>query len=406
MQLSDYRISSWKEGLDMQENLLDSLKGTWKKILLIILLLFITIMISIIVINKMSPIIVGFSAQLTGKQGELGVQERNGVQLAVETVNELGGIAGRKIQLIIKDDFGKLDKARDADTDLIKAGVVAIIGHATTSQTLAGLDVTNPAKVIMLSPTASTPELSGIDDYFFRIYPSFKESAQAFAQYIYENKRIKKMSLIYDSDNLAYAQVYSKTFSEKYYELGGEVVSETSFSSVSQPDFSGILTNIRNKDAQGLLIVASDADTALIAQRTKSIDWPVELFTSAWAQTKTLIDNGGQAVEAMMLEQSYLLTSEVPSFIDFKTRYQKRFGEDPSFGAAFAYEATLVLAEALKKTGGKSDGLKEALTQTKDFKGVVEHFSIDEFGDVERPFYLSSIIKGEYVIIGKLSSQH
>lgn len=388
----------------MGENKSRLLKGTWKKMLLISLL-FIAIMIFFIVVKEMKPITVGFSAQLTGRQSELGVQERNGVELAIESVNESGGILGRKLELIVKDDFGMPDKARDADSELIKAGVVTIIGHATTSQTIAGLEITNPAKVIMLSPTVSTPKLSGIDDYFFRVYPSFKDSAQAFAQYIYEKKGIKKMSVIYDSDNLAYAQVYSTTFSERYNELGGEIVSETSFSSAAQPDFRGLLSNIRNDDAQGLLIVASDVDTALIAQRTKYINWPIEMFTSPWAQTKTLIDNGGQAVEGMTLEQSYSLNSQSPTFIDFKTRYQKRFGEDPSFGAAFAYEAALVLTEALKKTRGNPDGLKETLTQIKDFKGVAETFSIDKFGDVERPFYLSSIIKGEYVIVGILTSK-
>lgn len=380
-------------------------KSNWKKIL-IIFLLFVAIVFLTVMLNEKKPIKIGFSAQLTGVQGELGVQERNGAELAIETVNESGGVLGHKLELIVKDDFGIPDKARDSDSELVKSGVAAIIGHATTSQTLAGLEITNPAKVVMISPTVSTPKLSGIDDYFFRVYPSFENSARAFGQYIYEKKGIKKISIIYDSDNFSYAQVYKTTFTKRYYELGGGVVSEVNFSSATQPDFQALLTKIHNDDSQGLLIVASDVDTALIAQRTKSINWDVNLFTSAWAQTKTLIDNGGQAVEGMMLEQSYSLNSELPAFIDFKDRYQKRYEEDPSFGAAFAYEATLVLTEALKKTGGKSAGLKEALTQIKDFKGVSDNFTIDRFGDVDRPFYLSCIVNGEYVIIGKLASQN
>ena len=80
---------------------------------------------------------------------------------------------------------------------------VAIIGHATSAQTLAGLKVTNPANVLMIGPTVSTPELSGMDDYFFRVYPSFKNSAQTFAKYIYEINGINRIAIIYDKDNFS-----------------------------------------------------------------------------------------------------------------------------------------------------------------------------------------------------------
>ena len=154
--------------------------------------------------RKNQDIIIGFSAQLTGSQAELGVQERNGVQLAVEKINESGGIAGHKISLIIQDDLGTPKDAEIGDMELIKKGVVAIIGHATTSQTLAGLRVTNPKNVIMIGATVSAPELSGVDDYFIRVYPSFKNRAQSFTKFIHENKNLNKIAIIYDVDNLVY----------------------------------------------------------------------------------------------------------------------------------------------------------------------------------------------------------
>jgi branched-chain amino acid transport system substrate-binding protein len=344
------------------------------------------------------PIVVGFVAQLTGKQAELGVQERNGVQLAIEKINAAGGISGRKIELLIRDDLGMPEGAKSADEELIKAGVVAIIGHATSGQTLSGLKVTNPAKVVMISPTVSTPVLSDLDDYFFRVYPTFKESSQAFAQYIFKTDGIKRLAIIYDTDNAAYARAFRSTFSEKFISLGGTISGESSFSSSTHPDFPSLLSKLRDNNADGMLIIASDIDSALIAQRARIMDWQVPLFTSAWAQTETLINNGGKAVEGIKLEQSYALSSQVPSFIEFKANFKSRFGNSPSFGAAFSYEATMVLAEALKKTGGNSDNL-----ETHDFKGVMDSFSINKFGDVQRPFYLSTIQDGKYVILGKLN---
>lgn len=352
------------------------------------------------------PIIIGFAAQLTGRQAELGVQERNGVQLAVEKINASGGIAGRKVELIIRDDLGKPEKAQIVDDELIKDGAIAIIGHSTSAQTLAGLKVTNPAKLVMIGPTVSTPELSGVDDYFFRVYPSFKDSSQAFAKYVYQRSGITRMAVIYDIDNFAYCKTYSTVFAEKFHSLGGNITGEVSFSSVTQPDFSPLLLKLREAKADGLLIIASDMDTALIAQRTRLMGWQIPLFTSSWAPTENLIDNGGQAVEEMKFEQAYALTSQLPNFEDFKARYQARFGNAPSFGSALAYDSAMVLSAALEKTAGKPEGLKQALAEIRDFPGLMGTFSFDRFGDVKRPFYLSTIRNGKFVNIDKLDSSN
>ncbi|MBI5602892.1 MAG: ABC transporter substrate-binding protein [Deltaproteobacteria bacterium] len=352
---------------------------------------------------KKKPILIGFSAQLTGRQAELGVQERNGVQLAIETINEAGGVAGHKIELLVRDDLGVPEKAKEADQELIKAGVHAIIGHATSAQAVAGLEVTNPAKVIMLSPTVSSPKLSGLDDYFFRVYPSFKDSAQAFAEYTYRREGVTRLAVIYDNDNAAYAKTYSTAFAEKFQSIGGKIADEVSFSSKAQPDFTSLLLKLRRSKANGLLIIASDVDTALITQRSRLMNWEIRRYSSAWAQTETLIKNGGQAVEGLKIEQAYAVSSQSRGFLDFQTRYQARFGQAPSFGAAFGYEAALVLAAALEKTGGKAEGLRQALTGIRDFRGLMDTFSFDRFGDVERPFYLSTIRGGKFIILQKMT---
>lgn len=373
------------------------------RIKLILAFILIVILILLFVRNNNKPILIGFSAQLTGRQAELGVQERNGVQLAAEKINKSGGIAGRKVELVIRDDFGVPEKAQFADDELIKAGVIAIIGHATSSQTLEGLKVTNPAKVVMIGPTVSTPELSSLDDYFFRVYPSFKDSSQAFARYIYNHNSIKRISVIYDTDNYAYSKTYSKDFEDKFKSLGGSVADEVSFSSVTQPDFSPLLMRLRESKAEGILIIASDIDTALIAQRTRIIGWKIPLFTSSWAPTENLINNGGEAVEGMKFEQAYgWLISQPKEFNNFQAGYQARFGNKPSFGAALAYDATMVLSDALRKTGGKSEGLKQELLKIGDFPGVVGTFSFDKFGDVKRSCYIGDIRNHEFINLDKL----
>lgn len=354
--------------------------------------------------NKNGPIIIGFSAQLSGSQAELGVQERNGVQLAVEEINESGGIDERNVSLIVNDDRGIAKRAEVGDEELIKKGAVAIIGHATTAQTLEGLKATNPANIIMIGATVSTPELSGIDDYFFRVHPSFKNSVQTFAKHIYNHNKLSHMSIIYDKDNSSYSKTYGEIFMDEFKKLGGNITDVIMFSSVIQPDFFPILAKLQESKPEGLLIIASDVDTALIAQRAKLIDKKISLFTSAWAQTETLISNGGQAVEGMEIEEAYNITNQSERFTEFRTKYKARFGNEATFGSAYSYEATLILAEALKRTNGSKDGLKQSLLETRDFTGLIDKISIDKFGDVERSYYISIINEGKFKIIHEFTS--
>lgn len=349
------------------------------------------------------PVLIGVSAQLTGRQAELGVQVRNGIQLAADKINGSGGIHGKAIQLIIRDDYGIPEKAEEADEELIRSGVVAIIGHVTTAQTFAGLKVTNPAKIVMIGPNISTPELSGLDDYFFRIYPSFKKSAEAYAQYMHDQKHVNKIAILYDKDNRGYTETYRAMFAEKTNSLGMDISDEISFSSVSQPDFYPLIQKLHAKAPEGILVIASDVDTALIAQRIRLMGWDIPIFTTAWAQTETLIKNGGKAVEGMILEQSYALYSQSKKFMSFEDAYRNRFGSRPSFGAAYGYEALMVLAAALEKTDSKAAGLKNALIGIHNFPGLIDTFSMDPFGDVVRPFYISTIRNGKFVVLERLT---
>ncbi|MCE5287549.1 MAG: ABC transporter substrate-binding protein [Pelosinus sp.] len=349
------------------------------------------------------PIAIGFAAKLSGKQAELGVQERNGVQLAIEELNAAGGIAGRPITLIIRDDLGTPSGAKNVDRELIAAGVSAIIGHATSEETIAGLEVTEPAQIVLLGPTISSPDFTGKYKYFFRIHPSFTNSAEGFAKHIFSDRKLDKMAIIYDSDNAAYTKTYQNTFAQKYQSLGGSVVGTASFSAATTADFTPLIENLRKSNADGLLIIAADIDTALIAQHSRLLNWQVPLFSSGWAETASLIYNGGQAVSGMEIEEFYRLGSQSPKFLDFFKRYQDRFGKPPSFGASFGYESMMVLAAALQKNDGKKEGLRQALLATKNFHGLIDNFSFNQNGDVERPSYLNVIQDGKFVTRQKLN---
>ncbi|HEX9079663.1 MAG TPA: ABC transporter substrate-binding protein [Desulfuromonadaceae bacterium] len=345
------------------------------------------------------PVRIGIAVQLTGKQAELGVQERNAVQLAVESINGSGGIQGRPVELITRDDLGTPAGAGAAMRDLIAAGVVAVIGPATSSQAMVEAPMADNARLVMLSPTVSSPLFSGKDDYFFRVFPTFSKGAYHLAESALVNRGVSRIAILYDSDNAAYAGTYAGVFAERFRALGGAITGEVGFSSRTEPDFVQMLAKVFAGRPNGILVIASDDDTALIAQRTRMRSGDIPIFIANWAMTETLILNGGKAVEGLEGEQGYDMNSKSPPLADFLARYKARFGQAPTFGAAFAYEAADVLAAALRRTGGKPAGLKQALLGTRDFKGLVDTFSFDGYGDVERPHYICVIRDGRFATV-------
>jgi branched-chain amino acid transport system substrate-binding protein len=348
------------------------------------------------------PVKIGFVSELSGRQTALGVQSRNGVLIAVDEINASGGIAGRRVELVIKDDFGTDEGARTADSQLVESGVAAIIGHSTSKQTIAGLQVTQKAGIVLISPTTSTSLLKGIDDLFFRLCPSTSDPAPFFAGHIFSGRGLKTLSVIYDSDNEAYSKTYWQVFKKRYIELGGKIKGEAAFSSGADPDFTNPVLKLRRSDPDAFFIIASALDTALIAQKARLTGWDVPLFTTTWAQMAPLIQNGGRAVEGMEFDQLVPDDIRNPRFTGFRDYYMKRYGHKPLFPAFLGYETAMVLAKALEKTGGKPDNLHDALLGIKNYQGLADTFSFDRYGEAQRPFYLGTVKNGMFVNLGIL----
>ncbi len=354
--------------------------------------------------SRPEPIRVGFSGQLTGKQSDLGVQGRNGVQMAVDEINAAGGIAGRRIELLVRDDLGTPEGARAADRALIEAGAVAIIGHMTSAQTMAALDVVEEAGVILISPTTSTTALDHLNDRFFRIVPSNVTEGRLLARRAWE-RHITRIVIVYDHDNAPFGQALTEAFTRQYQSLGGEVVAVITFSSSQEPNMSALASQLQDTGAEGVFIIASANDTALIAQHIRINGWSPPLFISGWAYTNILIQTGGRAVEGAELVTHFDVDSQTQPYREFVARYQERFGQPPTFAAIQSYETMMVLAQAIKKTETQGSSLSQALVNTRDFPGLTGPITLNRYGNSVRPHYLVTVRGGKFTTIAKLESE-
>tara|TARA_Y100001954_G_scaffold127604_1_gene136780 strand:- start:27050 stop:28177 length:1128 start_codon:yes stop_codon:yes gene_type:complete len=361
---------------------------------LLLLVLMVTLISSC---SDPSPIYIGYSGQLTGKISDLGVNGRNGAILAVEHINAHNGINGRPLKLIVKDDLNTAEGAIKADQELIDAGVVGIIGHMTSSQVLAAMPLVNESGVVMISPTASTPYLTGKADSFFRTIMENTVQSRELSHYAHSAMDIKTVLPVVEQDNESYTFSFLDGFKRSFSYLGGAMLSEEVYSAKSAPsNWDHLVDRVSMQNPDAILLICPGEDAVSIAHAIRNAGLETTIISSAWAYTEQLIKWGGQHVESIIFAIDYAADNPNPEFIKFRESYKNRFGTTPNFASAFSYESVLALAEGLRKTNGNSKGLVESLAPSPVIKGVINSFRLNEYGDVERKIFITTIQNGQY----------
>ncbi len=348
--------------------------------------------------RQAEPLKLGFVGGLTGRYSDLGTAGRNGALLAVEKVNQSGGINGRIIELITRDDKQDPAVAVQADRELIAAGVVAIIGHMTSSMTLAALPLINEQRVLMVSPTTTTEKLAGIDDFFIRVVSTNKTEAHNMAGHAFHAQGLKKIGALYDLANRGYTEGFFNNFKEEFEKYGGRIIFSKGFTAGKDLSFRSLAAEIISTEAEGVLIATGALDTAMICQQLRKENFTGTIISCLWAMTPELISHGGGAVEGLLFSQQFDQNSTAPDYLRFKSDYISRFGSEPNFGSVHAYNAARVLLEALSIDSGP-DNLKDTIIAKGTFSGLQGDFEIDRYGDTHSRRTLLTIRDGQFTRI-------
>jgi branched-chain amino acid transport system substrate-binding protein len=179
---------------------------------------------------------------------------------------------------------------------------------------------------------------------------------------------------------------------------GGEIEQEFRYNSDSA-DLKALMEEVALVDPEAIIFVASDTDTALMAQYGRLLGLDALYFSSTWAQTDELISKGGASVEGMVLSAVFDPNSQDPNYLDFWEAYREKYQTEPGLGASHAYETVMVLAEGLRQTGGSLDGLAEALAGIRNFNGVQGEISFNLFGDVLRKSYFVMVVDRKFTTV-------
>jgi len=296
------------------------------------LLLILILASSLFCCSPKEPVKIGFLGGVSGRVADLGIAGRNGALRAVEMRNRAGGINGRTIELLVEDDQQDAEQAKAAVQRLIDQKVEAIVGPMTSMVAMSAVPIVNQARIVLMSPTVSTQDLSHIDDYFFRVISSTAEYAHKSADYQASQQGIRRVAVAYDLRNEAYCESWLKEYRKAFAAHGGEVVLTEPYYSGDNVNFTTLAESLLKVKPDAVVVIANSLDAAMLAQQVRKRDPYVHIATSEWAATERLSELGGNAVEGVMIAQFMDRDSNNPSFLAFRHAYIDRFSMEPGFG--------------------------------------------------------------------------
>ena len=342
------------------------------------------------------PLRIGFLGGLSGRVSDLGIGGRNGTQLAIDDINATGGLAGRMLELISRDDEQNGELARQRLTELYGLGVAFVVGPMTSQVAAAVLPLANERRIPFISPLAGANDFRGKDDAFFRVVSDSAASARQQADALLA-RGLKRVVTVADVKNAVFTRNWASSASERFAAGGGTVAPAVEFEAAPGLKFVELAQRVADSGADAVIVAASAADSAVLVQQLRRLRPQLFLALSVWAGTEELPALGGRALDGVLVTQFFDRFSTAPRWQDFGVRYSKRFGNAPGYAALNGYDA-MQMGAAAARTGGP-EGVLAALRQIRRLDGLQRGLRFDEFGDCLVATYLAEVRDGRYVAV-------
>ena len=344
-------------------------------------------------------IVIGFAGPLTGDSALWGQSALMAAQLAVEDVNNAGGINGRRIVLLEGDDQGNPREAASlAQRYAADDRIVAILGHIFGSCQMVAGPIYQAAGIPNMVSTASAPGIPFIGNYVFRINVGDVVAAQANANYLVQNMGIKTMAVIFDQTD--YGVAYKDALVERAQSLGSTVTSTEAFVGGQDRDFTVQLTRIMRDDPEAIFMSCYGPDAALIADQARNLGYEGLFLSLDSANSQHFLDLAGSAAEGTVIHTYFHRDIDIPAAKEFVERYESAYNTHTFPSSPYAYDAMQVLIDALRRCEViNRANLRDAIEQTRDLPGVTGLINFDDDGD--RPVAWDIMIEvknGEFVI--------
>lgn len=335
-------------------------------------------------------IVVGMYGSLTGDGASFGQSSREGTELAVDEVNNAGGLlGGRKIKLLVEDDQSKPEEASNAVTKLVTQDkVVAVLGEVASRRSLAAAPICQKYMIPMITPSSTNERVTQVGDYIFRVCFIDPFQGEVLAKFAYNDLKARKIAILKDIQQ-DYSVGLTDSIMKHFTALGGQVLDPVSYSS-GDSDFKAILTAVRSQKPDAVFATGYYPEAAIIVRQARELGMKMPLLGGdGWVGDA--LKNGREALNNTYISNHYSGDNPDPVVQNFVKAYQARFNREPDAIAALAYDAVKVLADALTRSNStEGPKLRDALA-TADVPGVTGRLKINAKRDVDKPAVIQEV---------------
>jgi branched-chain amino acid transport system substrate-binding protein len=299
-------------------------------------------------------------------------------RLAIEEINTRGGLLGHTVELLILDNVSTPIGAKMAAEKAVKLGVIGIIGSFRSSHSLAMVPVVQKAKIPMITPSSTNPDVTLGKEYVFRA--CFIDSFQGLimAEYAYKYLHARK-AVILTNANEIYSITLAQYFKSSFTMKGGNVLAEEQYPGTAV-DFTKILSRVKQLRPDVLFIPGYSRDSGLLINQAVKMGI-VAVFLGGDAWDVGISQYAGKAIEGAY--QSNHWHSDVPfeRNLHLKTAYLKKYGLKiiENMRIPLTYDSVYLFADAAKRAGSLNpEKIRDALSRTRDFKGATGTITFDQ----------------------------
>lgn len=324
---------------------------------------------------------------LSGPNAHMGKDNENGARMAVDELNAKGfTIGGKKVkfELLGEDDASDPKQATAVATKLVDQKVAAVIGHLNSGTTIPASRIYSDAGIPQVSPSATNPKYTqqGFKTTF-RVVANDAQLGAALGKYAVQKLGTKQIAVI--DDRTAYGQGVAEEFAKGAKAVGGTIVA-TQFTNDKATDFNAILTSLKGKKPEVIFFGGMDAVGGPMLRQMKQLGISAKFMGGDGICTGSLPGLAGDGLgddQVICAEAGGVDASGKKGMDDFRAAYKKKFGIDVVYNAAYAYDATMTVADAMAKAGS-ADPRKYLPELAKiSHKGVTGVIAFDAKGDVK-----------------------
>ena len=345
---------------------------------------------------------IGFFAPITGPVAADGASSKQSVELAVKEINDRGGIAGKKIDLIVYDDRFDPKEAVSIAQKLIGLDkVVAVVSGSYSGPTRAVAPIYQEAKIPMVAAYAVHPDITKAGEYIFR--QSFIGTVQGAGGGEVAAKLMRaKTASILTMDN-DFGRTLAGAFKNQAEKRGVKILSIDTFP-MGEKEFSPLLTKIKGLNPDVIYNTGYPSEGSLIVKQAKALGIKSKILaTEGIDSTTQFFGIAGDAAEGVVITTNLNRDDKRPVVQNFIKNYKARYGPAPDMVGASSYDALRVLANAIQIGGTKPDAIREALAKTKDFDGVTGIIKGYTKGEVLKPVQVQIVRGGEFHYFGEIT---